>query len=182
MKKFLIFLFFNIILFSNLSYLFSQDNLDIPVTPSKDQQLDNAVGFSRTLNSFKKDASSYAKLKAYINLLDSKGMKNLKKHPSYSRLGDIYMYGAIYLEREYKEDKIIELYKKALELRAEPNSNYSLAVIYKNRYDNAVKKKDAVKEVEYGKMVYEYLNKYIVLSGNKSSKYKKILNYFSSYK
>ena len=182
MKKFLIFLFFNIILFSNSFYLFSQDNFEIPVTPSKDQQLDNAVGFSRTLNSFKKDASSYAKLKAYINLLDSKGMKNLKKHPSYSRLGDIYMYGAIYLEREYKEDKIIELYKKALELRAEPNSNYSLALIYKNRYDNAVKKKDAVKEVEYGKMVYEYLNKYIILSGNKSAKYKKILNYFSSYK
>ena len=72
--------------------------------------------------------------------------------------------------------------KKALELRAEPNSNYSLAIIYKNRYDIAVKKKDAVKEVEYGKMVYEYLNKYVVLSGNKSAKYKKILNYFSSYK
>ena len=79
-------------------------------------------------------------------------------------------------------EKIIELYKKALELRAEPNSNYSLAIIYKNRYDIAVKKKDAVKEVEYGKMVYEYLNKYVVLSGNKSAKYKKILNYFSSYK
>ena len=78
MKKFLIFLFLNIILFSNSFYLFSQDNFEIPVTPSKDQQLDNAVGFSRTLNSFKKDASSYAKLKAYINLLDSKGMKKLK--------------------------------------------------------------------------------------------------------
>lgn len=182
MKNFLAVLFLNMILFSNLFYLFSQDNLDIPVTPSNDQQLDNAVGYSRTLNSFNKSANSYAKLKAYINLLDSKGMKTLKKHPSYSRLGDIYMYGAIYLEKEYKEDKIIELYKKALELRAEPNSNYSLAIIYKKRYDNAVKNKDAIKEVEYGKMVYQYLNKYITLSGNKSAKYKKILNYFSSYK
>lgn len=181
-KNFLAVLFLNIILFSNLSYLFSQDNLDIPIPPSDDQQLDNAVGYSRTLNSFKKNANSYAKLKAYINLLDSKGIKNLKKHPSYSRLGDIYMYGAMYLEKEYKEDKIIELYKKALELRAEPNSNYSLSVIYKKRYDNAVKNKNAVKEVEYGKMVYEYLNKYLILSGNKSKKYKEILNYFSSYK
>ena len=180
MKNFLIVLFCNAILFSNL--LYSQDSLNIPVTPSNDQQLDNAVGYARTLNSFNKSANSYTKLKAYINLLDSKGMQALKKHPSYSRLGDIYMYGAIYLEKEYKESKIIELYKKALELRAEPNSNYSLAILYKNRYDKAVKKKDAVKEVEYGKMVYEYLNKYIVLSGNKSSKYKEILNYFSSYK
>ena len=180
MKRNLIILFFIFILFFNL--LYSQESLNIPVAPSDDQQLDNAVGFSRTLNSFNKSANSYAKLKAYINLLDSKGMKALKKHPSYSRLGDIYMYGAMYLEKEYKENKIIELYKKALELRAEPNSNYSLAIIYKNRYDIAVKKKDAVKEVEYGKMVYEYLNKYVVLSGNKSAKYKKILNYFSSYK
>lgn len=174
---FLIFLFFNI----NDIILFSED-FNIPVIPSNDQELDNAVGYSRTLSSFKKNINSYAKLKAYINLLDSKGMNKLKKHPSYSRLGDIYMYGAVYLEKEYKENKIIELYKKALELRAEPNSNYSLAIIYKNRYDSAVKNKDEAKEKEYGKMVYQYLNKYVILSGNKSSKYKEILDYFSVYK
>ncbi|WP_416487800.1 hypothetical protein [Brachyspira hyodysenteriae] len=86
------------------------------------------------------------------------------------------------MSREYKEDKIIELYKKALELRADPNSNYQLATMYKKKFDDAVKKNDANKEKEYGKNVYEYLNKYIVLSGNKSSKYKEILEYFSAYK
>ena len=162
--------------------LFAQDDLNIPVTPSNDQELDRAVGYSRTLANFDSSLNAYSKLKSYISLLDSKGMKALKSHPSYPRLGDIYMYGAIYLEKEYKADKIIELYKKALELRAEPNSNYALATRYKVKYDDAVKKNDLDKEKEYGKKVYEYLNQYIILSGNKSSKYTEILEYFSAYK
>ena len=117
-----------------------------------------------------------------ISKASRKGPLQDKSHPSYPRLGDIYMYGAIYLEKEYKADKIIELYKKALELRAEPNSNYALATRYKVKYDDAVKKNDLDKEKEYGKKVYEYLNQYIILSGNKSSKYTEILEYFSAYK
>ena len=109
-------------------------------------------------------------------------MAALKQHPSYPKLGDVYMYGAIYLTKEFKEDKIIELYKKALNLRADPNSNYQLATIYKKKFDDAVKKNDTQKEQEYGKNVYEYLNKYLVLSGDKSQKYKEILEYFSAYK
>ena len=162
--------------------VFGQTDLDIPITPSKDQELDRAAGYSRTLSNFDGSINAYARLKAYINLLDSKGMQALKSHPSYPKLGDIYMYGAIYLEKEFKEDKIIELYEKALELRAEPNSNYKLALKYKTKYDNAVKKNDLEKEMEYGKKVYEYLNNYITLSGNKSQKYKEILEYFSIYK
>ena len=171
----------SIILFSTMIAL-SQEGLDIPITPSKDQELDRAAGYSRTLSDFDKSLNSYAKLKAYISLLDSKGMKALKEHPSYPKLGDIYMYGAIYLEKEFKEDKIIELYEKALELRAEPNSNYQLAKMYKTKYDKAVKNNDLDKEQEYGKKVYEHLNTYLVLSGNKSGKYDEILKYFSIYK
>ncbi|WP_028331187.1 hypothetical protein [Brachyspira alvinipulli] len=169
------------ILFTAIT-IFAQDDLNIPVTPSNDQELDRAAGYARTLANFDRSLNAYSKLKSYLSLLDSKGMKALKAHPSYPKLGDIYMYGAIYLEKEYKEDKIIELYTKALELRAEPNSNYALATRYKMKYDEAVKKNDLNKEKEYGKKVYEYLNQYLVLSGNKSSKYAEILEYFSTYK
>ncbi|OEJ13985.1 hypothetical protein BFL38_04405 [Brachyspira hampsonii] len=177
MKKIIIFLLFicNVI-------AFSQENFVVPITPSKDQELDKAAGYSTTLSKFDGSMNSYIRLKAYINILDSKGMAALKQHPSYPKLGDVYMYGAIYLTKEFKEDKIIELYKKALELRADPNSNYQLASIYKRKFDAAVKKNDAEKEQEYGKNVYEYLNKYLVLSGNNSKKYQEILEYFSVYK
>lgn len=170
------------ILFISAVLAFSQEDFNVPITPSKDQELDKVAGYSRTLSDFDGSMSSYTKLKAYINVLDSKGMAALKKHPSYPKLGDVYMYGAMYLKKEFKEDKIIELYKKALELRAEPNSNYQLATLYKKKFDDAVKKNDAAKEKEYGKNVYEYLNTYMVLSGNQSKKYKEILQYFSSYK
>ncbi|WP_300369759.1 hypothetical protein [Brachyspira sp.] len=161
---------------------FSQESLSIPVTPSKDQELDKIVGYARTLSEFDGSINAYTKLKAYLNVLDSKGMAALKSHPSYPILGDVYMYGAVYLSKEYKEDKIIEFYKKALELRADPNSNYRLATIYKKRFDESVKKNDTQKEKEYGKKVYEHLNTYMILSGNKSAKYKEILQYFSAYK
>ena len=105
------------ILFTAIT-IFAQDDLNIPVTPSNDQELDKAVGYAGTLADFDRSLNAYSKLKSYLSLLDSKGMKALKSHPSYPKLGDIYMYGAIYLEGEYKEDKIIELYTKALELRA----------------------------------------------------------------
>lgn len=163
-------------------YLFAQENMNIPVTPSKDQELDKIAGYSRTLANFDKSMNSYAKLKSYINIMDSKGMKSLKTHPSYPRLGDVYMYGAMYLEKEYKEDKIISLYEKALELRADPNSNYQLAKMYKKKFDEALNKNDASKQNEYGKKVYNYLNTYIILSEDTSSKYKEILEYFSIYK
>lgn len=161
---------------------FSQQDFTVPITPSKDQELDRIAGYSGTLSEFDGSMNAYTKLKAYINVLDSKGMAALKQHPSYPKLGDVYMYGAIYLTKEFKEDKIIELYKKALNLRADPNSNYQLATIYKKKFDDAVKKNDTQKEQEYGKNVYEYLNKYLVLSGDKSQKYKEILEYFSAYK
>lgn len=161
---------------------FSQQDFVVPITPSKDQELDKVAGYSTTLSEFDGSMNAYTKLKAYINILDSKGMAALKKHPSYPKLGDVYMYGAIYLAKEFKEDKIIELYKKALDLRDDPNSNYQLATIYKKKFDDAVKKNDAQKEKEYGKNVYEYLNRYLVLSGNNSKKYKEILDYFSVYK
>ena len=67
-------------------------------------------------------------------------------------------------------------------MRADPNSNYRLALIYKKKFDDAVNKNDKEKEKEYGKNVYNYLNAYLSLSGNKSSKYNEILSYFSSYK
>lgn len=169
------------ILFSTITIL-AQDDLNIPVTPSNDQELDRAAGYARTLSDFDGSLNAYARLKSYIGLLDAKGMKALKSHPAYPKLGDIYMYGAIYLEKEYKDDKIIELYEKALKLRAEPNSNYALAKRYKLKYDEAIKKNDANKEKEYGKKVYEYLNQYMVLSGSKSAKYAEILEYFSTYK
>ena len=169
------------ILFTAIT-IFAQEDLNIPVTPSNDQELDKAVGYSRTLINFDGSINAFSKLKSYLNLLDSKGMKALKSHPSYPRLGDIYMYGAIYLEKEYKADKIIELYEKALQLRAEPNSNYALATRYKAKYDEAIKNNNEEKEKEYGKKVYEYLNQYLILSGNKSSKYAEILEYFSVYK
>ena len=153
---------------------FSQQDFVVPITPSKDQELDKVAGYSTTLSEFDGSMNAYTKLKAYINILDSKGMAALKKHPSYPKLGDVYMYGAIYLAKEFKEDKIIELYKKALDLRDDPNSNYQLATIYKKKFDDAVKKNDAQKEKEYGKNVYEYLNRYLVLSGNNSKKYKEI--------
>ena len=161
---------------------FSQQDFVVPITPSKDQELDRIAGYSATLSEFDGSMNAYTKLKAYINVLDAKGMEALKQHPSYPKLGDVYMYGAIYLTKEFKEDKIIELYKKALNLRADPNSNYQLATIYKKKFDDAVKKNDAQKQQEYGKNVYEYLNKYILLSGDKSKKYKEILEYFSAYK
>ena len=177
MNKIIIFLLFicNII-------AFSQQDFVVPITPSKDQELDRIAGYSGTLSEFDGSMNAYTKLKAYINVLDAKGMEALKQHPSYPKLGDVYMYGAIYLTKEFKEDKIIELYKKALNLRADPNSNYQLATIYKKKFDDAVKKNDAQKQQEYGKNVYEYLNKYILLSGDKSKKYKEILEYFSAYK
>ncbi|WP_295161760.1 hypothetical protein [uncultured Brachyspira sp.] len=171
-----------VILFIFNTLLFSQEDFTVPVTPSNDQELDRAAGYARTLSEFDGSINAYTKLKAYINVLDSKGMEKLKKHPSYPILGDIYMYGASYLSKEFKEDKIIELYKKALELRADPNSNYRLALIYKKKFDDAVNKNDKEKEKEYGKNVYNYLNAYLSLSGNKSSKYNEILSYFSSYK
>ncbi len=161
---------------------FSQTDLNIPITPSKDQELDKIVGYARTLSEFDGSMNAYTKLKAYLNVLDSKGMAALKSHPSYPILGDVYMYGAVYLSKEFKEDKIIQLYEKALQLRADPNSNYRLATIYKKKFDDAVKKNDAEKEKEYGKKVYNHLNTYMVLSGDKSSKYKEILQYFSAYK
>ena len=161
---------------------FGQEALEVPITPSDDQELDRIAGYARTLQNFDGSLNSYTKLKAYIGVLDSKGMAALKKHPSYPKLGDVYMYGAMYLEKEFKEDKIIELYKKALELRAEPNSNYKLATKYKYKYDKAVKNNDIEKEKEYGKNVYEYLNTYLILSGNKSEKYAQLLEYFSIYK
>ena len=162
--------------------VFAQDNLNIPITPSNDQELDKAVGYARTLSNFDGSINSYSKLKAYINLLDSKEMKTLKSHPAYPKLGDIYMYGAMYLEKEYKIDKIKELYEKALYLREDPNSNYKLATYYKKEYDESIKKNNPKKEKEYGKKVYEYLNQYLILSKNKSKKYKEILEYFSIYK
>lgn len=162
--------------------VFSQEGYDVPMTPSKDQELDRIAGYARTLSEFDGSMNAYTKLKAYINVLDSKGMAALKKHPSYPKLGDVYMYGGLYLSKEFKEDKIIDLYKKALTLRADPNSNYQLATMYKKKFDDAVKKNDADKELEYGKNVYNYLNTYILLSGNKSQKYKEILQYFSTYK
>lgn len=177
MNKIIIYL-----LFICNAIVFSQENFVVPITPSKDQELDKVAGYSTTLSEFDGSMNSYTKLKAYINVLDSKGMTALKKHPSYPKLGDVYMYGAIYLTKEFKEDKIIELYKKALELRADPNSNYQLATMYKKKFDDAVKKNDLQKEQEYGKNVYEYLNRYLVLSGDKSEKYKEILEYFSAYK
>ena len=161
---------------------FSQQDFVVPITPSKDQELDRIAGYSGTLSEFDGSMNAYTKLKAYINVLDAKGMEALKQHPSYPKLGDVYMYGAIYLTKEFKEDKIIELYKKALNLRADPNSNYQLATIYKKKFDDAVKKNDTQKQQEYGKNVYEHLNKYILLSGDKSKKYKEILEYFSAYK
>ena len=93
------------------------------------------------------------------------------------------MYGAAYLQKEYNEEKIIEMYNKALELRSDPNSYYSLAIIYKNKYDKAVKNNDAAKEVEYGKKVYDNFDKFVILSGSSNvKKYKDILDYFRTYK
>ncbi|WP_295155673.1 hypothetical protein [uncultured Brachyspira sp.] len=175
--KIIIFLLF----IFNIS-VFSQEGISIPVVPSKDQELDRVVGYARTLSEFDGSINAYTKLKAYLNLLDSKGISALKSHPSYPILGDVYMYGAAYLSKEFKEDKIIELYEKALALRADPNSNYRLATIYKKKFDAAVKKNDIQKEKEYGKKVYNHLNAYMTLSGNKSAKYKEILQYFSAYK
>lgn len=178
MKRYLIITIFMI----NAIIMFSQQNLNIPVPPSGDNELDRIVGYARTLSNFDGSAKSYSTLKSVINTLNSKGINKLKKHQSYTVLGDVYMFGAIYLAKENKDDKTIELYKKALELRADPTSNYELAKIYKNKYDEAVKNNDKNKEKEYGKNVYTYLSKYILLSGNKNSKYKEVVDYFTKYK
>ena len=177
MKKYLsLFFIFNTLI------LFSQQNLEIPVAPSNDRELDKIVGYARTLSQFDGSAKSYSILKSVISTLNSKGMKKLKKHKSYSVLGDVYMFGAMYLAKENNENTTIDLYKKALELRADPTSNYELAKIYKTKYDEAIKNNDKNKEKEYGKNVYTYLSKYMLLSQSKNKKYKEVVEYFSRYK
>lgn len=178
MKKHIILLF---IIFTAI--LLAQEDFSVPMTPSKDQQLDIVAKYGSSLSKFDGSQKAYAQLKYCISILDSRKKKELKEHPAYSTLGDVYMYGATYLQKEYKEEKIIEMYNKALELRSDPNSYYSLALIYKNKYDNAVKKNDAAKEVEYGKKVYDNFDKFVILSGSSNvKKYKDILDYFRTYK
>lgn len=178
MKKYIILFFISI-----TTILLAQEDFTVPMTPSKDQQLDIVAKYGSSLSKFDGSPKAYAQLKYCISILDSRKKKELKDHPAYSTLGDVYMYGAIYLQKEYKEEKIIEMYNKALELRGDPNSYYSLAIIYKNKYDNAVKNNDTVKEVEYGKKVYDNFDKFVLLSGSGNvKKYKDILNYFRTYK
>ena len=178
MKKYII--LFSI---SITTILLAQEDFTVPMTPSKDQQLDIVAKYGSSLSKFDGSPKAYAQLKYCISILDSRKKKDLKEHPAYSTLGDVYMYGAIYLQKEYKEEKIIEMYNKALELRGDPNSYYSLAIIYKNKYDNAIKNNDTVKEVEYGKKVYDNFDKFVLLSGSGNvKKYKDILNYFRTYK
>lgn len=178
MKKHIILLF---TIFT--AVLLAQEDFSVPMTPSKDQQLDIVAKYGSSLSKFDGSQKAYAQLKYCISILDSRNKKELKEHPAYSTLGDVYMYGATYLQKEYKEEKIIEMYNKALELRSDPNSYYSLALIYKNKYDNAVKKNDAAKEVEYGKKVYDNFDKFVLLSGSGNvKKYKDILDYFKTYK
>ena len=178
MKKYIILFFISI-----TTILLAQEDFTVPMTPSKDQQLDIVAKYGSSLSKFDGSPKAYAQLKYCISILDSRKKKDLKEHPAYSTLGDVYMYGAIYLQKEYKEEKIIEMYNKALELRGDPNSYYSLAIIYKNKYDNAIKNNDTVKEVEYGKKVYDNFDKFVLLSGSGNvKKYKDILNYFRTYK
>lgn len=178
MKKYIILFFISI-----TTILLAQEDFTVPMTPSKDQQLDIVAKYGSSLSKFDRSPKAYAQLKYCISILDSRKKKDLKEHPAYSTLGDVYMYGAIYLQKEYKEEKIIEMYNKALELRGDPNSYYSLAIIYKNKYDNAIKNNDTVKEVEYGKKVYDNFDKFVLLSGSGNvKKYKDILNYFKTYK
>lgn len=178
MKKYIILFFISI-----TTILLAQEDFSVPMTPSKDQQLDIVAKYGSSLSKFDGSTKAYAQLKYCISILDSRKKKDLKEHPAYSTLGDVYMYGAIYLQKEYKEEKIIEMYNKALELRGDPNSYYSLAIIYKNKYDNAIKNNDTVKEVEYGKKVYDNFDKFVLLSGSGNvKKYKDILNYFKTYK
>lgn len=175
----------NIILFFTIfsTILLAQEDFSVPMTPSKDEQLDIVAKYGSSLSKFDGSPKAYAQLKYCISVLDSRNKKELKEHPAYSNLGDVYMYGAIYLQKEHNEEKIIEMYNKALELRGDPNSYYSLAIIYKNKYDKAVKNNDAAKEVEYGKKVYENFDKFVLLSGSSNvKKYKDILDYFRTYK
>lgn len=176
--KFLNYLFISINIFT--AVLYSEDIIPA-VTPSKDPQLDGIVAYSRNLKNMQRDAKSISRLKGTINILDSKGIKALKEHPSYASLGDVYMYGAIYLSGELKRDDIIRFLNTALSLRAEPNSHYRIAVLYKQKYDEAIKKEDIKKEIEYGREVYNHLLEYIKLSGSTSKKYKDLVEYFSMY-
>ena len=51
---------------------FSQQDFVVPITPSKDQELDRIAGYSATLSEFDGSMNAYTKLKAYINVLDAR--------------------------------------------------------------------------------------------------------------
>lgn len=151
------------------------------VIPSNDKELDGLALYASTLHSFKSSPSSIAGLKKALSVLDARGIDKLKKHASYSSFGDIYMYAAFYLKNDNSTEDSIKLLDKALALRNEPSSNYNIAVLYKKLYDEAIKKNDVVKEVKYGKKIYEHLSAYIKISGYKNTKYKELIKYFSIY-
>lgn len=176
--KFLIRYFFMINIINIMVY---GEDIPLAITPSKDAQLDGIVAYSRTLKNMPKGTQAKGRLKGAISLMDSKGLNALKTHPSYASLGDVYMYGGIYLSKDLKADEIIRLYDMALSLRSDPNSHYRIAVLYKQKYDDAIKKEDLKKEIEYGKKIYFHLSQYIKLSGFESKKYKDLIKYFSMY-
>lgn len=151
------------------------------VVPSNDRELDGLAIYASTLHKFNSTPSTIAGLKKALSILDSRGIDKLKKHPSYSSLGDIYMYASYYLKKEISKEDAIKLLEKALSLRNEPSSHYNAATLYKNLYDEAIKKNDIAKEVKYGKKIYEHLSAYVKISGYKNSRYKELIDYFSIY-
>lgn len=173
MKKITLALFLFSFCFSSLTFAGAKEEEAI--------KLNSIASVMEKVLATEKSEIALKELKKCIDILDEYKTEVLKSHEKNISLGNIYLYYASMTKGNVSIDETIRLLSRSLKIKNDPYTHKELASVYKIKYDDAVINNNAKEEQTYGAIIYEHLNKYIILSHNKSKTWKERRDYFNSY-
>lgn len=123
-----------------------------------------------------------------IKILEGYTTTQLRTHPLYGKVGNVYMYYGTVV-RKTNLDRAIYAYEKALTLRKEPDSLLRLALCYKEKYDEVLDEMEREgetvealqKERQYGQHVYRLMNDFIIYTKTTREVWLELRDFFKLY-